>query len=106
MSRPTTNVLVVLFGTILLDELHHGHLGLVVVNSRAPVARLVLLPHEAAAFPPLGASLETAPDEGLVGLPLATVSTQGTSGMVLGSHVGGDLVGFVVVAVVTKRRWG
>lgn len=93
-----------LFGTILLDELHHRHLPIPVVDSGAPVARLVFFPHEAVAFPQLGAALETGPDEGFVGLPGSAVVTPGHSGTVLGRHFGGSFVVFVVIVGLMKRE--
>lgn len=81
-----------LSGTIPVSELRHGHHGLAVVHPGAPVAGLVLLPHEATPFPQVTLALVTAPDKGLVSLPLAAVVTPGPSGTISsGSHFGGAL---------------
>lgn len=98
-----------LSGTPAIDEVGPGH-ALPKVHPRAAVARLVSLPLEAPAVPLLRATLDGAPNEGLVYLPLGTVVTPAPARagtITSGRHlvVAADrLVDVVVVVVVLQRR--
>lgn len=93
------------FSTILHDKLRHRQDKGLVVHSGAPVACLVLLPHEAKIDPQFCVASGTAPDEGLVGLPLGTKVTPVPSRTIHSrSHRSVEIFAAMVNVILKKSR--